>query len=148
MPDSIFRSINQSFAAGKWLPVEISLVTGAVPNHWMSNWLNSHINRNSNQSWFISRCERGHMSPVLLHVFIDTFKIELNLSTIDNVRFIMFLFWARCVSQTGSWLLKWTWSCLVEGDPPLLMNRLFELVGQRLLYKVNNLPNKTLKTIS
>lgn len=63
VPDSVFQSIDQSFAAAKWLPVGNALVPGEEPSHQMSNVLNSDINPNSNQGCFISTVERSNTSP-------------------------------------------------------------------------------------
>lgn len=63
VPDSGSQSIDQSFAAAKWLPVGIALVPGGEPSHRMSNGLNTDINPNSNQGSFISTVERSNTSP-------------------------------------------------------------------------------------
>lgn len=63
VPDSVSQSIDQSFAAAKWLPVGITSVPGGEPSHRMSNGLNSDINPNSNQGCFISTVERSNTSP-------------------------------------------------------------------------------------
>ncbi len=90
MPDGISRSIDQDFAAGKWLN-GFSLVTGAVPNHWMSNWLNADINRHSSQGCFICGPEWGSTSSAVLHVFVHKIQSDLlNVCCIDDLWYIMF----------------------------------------------------------